>query len=137
MANKQKFKSKLTIVSQRELSTFKNKKGEETVIYEVEAVDEQGKPVDKPLRTFHEALPTGELIEFDVDIYDHEDFGRTYTLKLPAKGRASKKDISQLQAQYTGVADRVAALEGDVTELRAEIAKLRGLRAPGKEEKPF
>lgn len=131
----EKFKSKLTVTGQHQLATFKTKKGADQPIYEVEAVDADGKKVTKPLRTFHEDLPQGELIEFDVEPYDYQGT-LTYTLKLPSKGRASKKDISELRKQHASLADRVSAMEGEMSELRSEVARLRGLGGE-KEEKPF
>jgi len=134
MAKTESFKTKLTIVGQEQIASFENKKGDDQPIFKVDAVTEEGTPVDKPLRTFHEDLPTGELIEFDVSPYMHKG-EMTYTLKLPSKGRASKKDISRLMAQYSALADRVGALEIEVGELKGEVSRLRGLDSG--EEKPF
>lgn len=130
-----KFRTKLTVKSQKQIASFKNKKtNEDQPIYEVKAVDEEGQEVKQKLRTFHAELPVGELIEYDVTPYDHEEHGRSYTIAIPSKGRASKKDISELRSQYTGIADRVGALELEVQELRNEVSKLRGLPV---EDKPF
>src|SRR5690242_18426521 len=107
------FKRKLTITSQKELARFP-RKNEESILYEVEAITETGEKVTQKLRTFHPELPQGELIEFDVVSYDHPEHGRSYTLKLPSKGRASKKDISEVLERLTKIADRVSALEDEV-----------------------
>jgi len=116
------FKKKLTITAQRELARWQ-KDGEDKVIFEIEAVNEQGQPINKKLRTFHPELPQGELIEFEVAEYIHESYGQTFTLKLPSKGRASKKDINDLRKQVSALADRVGALETEVSQLRAEKAR--------------
>jgi len=123
---KKPFKKKLTITDQRELATFK-RNNEDTVIYEVDAVNEDGKKIDKLLRTFQPELPIGELIEFEVTEFVHEKYGLTFTLKMPSRGRASKKDISELRSQVNRLADRVGALEQEVGELRGEAAKEEGL----------
>lgn len=120
--DKKSFKKKLTITDQSQLATF-SKDGEDTIIYEVKAISETGAVVDQPLRTFESDLPRGELIEFEVVPYDHEKYGRSYTLKSPSKGRASKKDISEMKAQLTNLAGRVGALETDLGEIKASIAR--------------
>jgi len=133
----EKFKRKLTITDQSELATFK-RNGEDTTIYEVKAVSETGDVVNQPLRTFEPDLPRGELIEFEVTPYDHETYGMTYTLKSPTKGRASKKDISQMQAQLTKLADRISTLETEVGELRANTQRERSLdKDEGEGDIPF
>lgn len=130
------FKRKLTITHQEELARFP-RKGEESILYSVEAITETGEKVTQKLRTFHPELPQGELIEFDVVPYDHPEHGRSYTLKLPSKGRASKKDISEVLDRLTKIADRVSALEGEVAELRARINRDAGLDEKFGKEPPF
>lgn len=115
----EKFKTKLTVKSQKQIGTFP--RGDKQVpIYEVTAVNEEGTPVDKKLRTFHEELPVDVLEEYEVDPYYHKDFGQTYTLKRLSKGHASKKDVSELTEQLTALANRVSALEGEVQTLRQQ-----------------
>lgn len=120
------FKKLLTITGQRELATFK-RNNEDATIYEVDAVNEHGKKIDKLLRTFHAEIPQGELLEFEVSEYVHEQYGQTFTLKLPSKGRASKKDITEMREQLRKLADRVGALESQVSELRAESSREQAL----------
>lgn len=120
------FKKKLTITGQEKLASFQ-KDDEEQVIYKITAVGESGEVVDQQLRTFERDLPQGELIEFEIAPYDHEKYGRSYTLKSPTKGRASKKDISEMQAQLTKLADRVKALEEEVGNLKATKNREQGL----------
>lgn len=122
-----KFRTKLTVKSVSRLGEFTRRGADHpTYIYGVEAINENGVTVDKKLRTFHEELPLDVLEEFDVEPYVHPEQGMTYTLKLLTKGRASKKDIVELTTQITDVAGRVAALEGQVQELRAELNRERG-----------
>lgn len=132
------FKRKLTITDQEQLATFK-KDGEDQVIYKIRAVSESGEVVEQDLRTFERDLPKGELIEFEVVPYDHEKYGRSYTLKSPSKGRASKKDISEMQAQLTKLADRVKALEDEVGNLKAAKNRDQGLdeKFGGDDDIPF
>lgn len=136
MSDKKKFKTKLTIKSQEPVGSFQ-RNGVDTIIYKVEAVNEQGTPVDKKLRTFHEELPLGVLEEFDVEPYEHPDFGLTYTLKLVTKGRASKKDVADLTRQITDLASRVAALETEVQALRSESKREQSLDESPAEKAPW
>ena len=127
MADKpKKFKTKLTVQSQEPVGKFE-RNGTETIIYKVDAVNEQGVVVDKKLRTFHEELPVGVLEEYDVEPYPHKDFGMTYTLKMVTKGRASKKDVAELTRQITDLGSRLAALEGEVQALRKEVKQGQSL----------
>ena len=130
MAEKpQKFKTKLIVKSQEPVGSFERNDNTVT-IYGVEAVNEQGQKVDKKLRTFHEELPIGELTEFEVEPYEHKDFGMTYTLKLITRGRASKKDVADLTRQITDIASRLSALEGEVQALRLENQRGKKLDEP-------
>lgn len=128
MADKpKKFRTKLTAKSMSAVGEFTREGADHpTIIYGVEAISENGQQIDKKLRTFHEELPLDVLEEYEVEPYEHKDFGMTYTLKLLTKGRASKKDIVNLTTQVTDLASRVAAVEGEVQNLRAELNRERG-----------
>lgn len=126
------FKKKLTITDQRELAVFP-RNGEDATLYEVDAVNEDGKKIEKLLRTFQPELPQGELIEFEVKEYVHEKFGKTFTIKMPSRGRASKKDIGELRTQVSSLADRLGAVEREIAELRADRAREEPLPDPPKE----
>lgn len=132
-------KRKLTVTFQKQLATWQNDKGEDTAIYEVQAVNEQGGVVEQKLRTFQEDLPQGELIEFDIEPYDHEKYGRSYTLKMPSQGRASKKDISEMRKQITDLGGRVSALESELAAMkpRSEIERSADEKFGGDDDIPF
>jgi hypothetical protein len=130
------FKKRLVITAQRELATFK-RNNEDAVLYEVEAVNEDGKKIEKLLRTFHAELPQGELLDFQVSEYVHEKYGQTFMLKLPSKGRASKKDITDIRNQLSAVADRVGALESQFASMQAEMSRNEELDARFGREPPF
>lgn len=137
MANS--FKKKLTITDQSQIATF-TRNGEDAMIYKVEAITEAGEvvnPEEYPLRTFDADLPQGELIEFEVSPYDSEKYGRSYTLKMPSKGRASKKDVSTMQAQLTKLADRVAQVEKEIGELKAGATRTQPLGQRPEDDIPF
>lgn len=123
---KETFRTKMTVLGQSELGTFK--RGESTVtIYEVEAQNEAGHKIDKLLRTFHEELPIGVLEDYEIEPYWHQDYGQTYTIKMLTKGRASKKDVNELRRQVTNLAGRVSHLEEEMEEMRQERQKGRNL----------
>ncbi len=126
----------MVITAQRELATFQ-RNNEDAVLYEVEAVNEDGKKIEKLLRTFHAEIPQGELIEFEVSEYIHDTYGQTFTLKLPSKGRASKKDVTDLRNQLGALADRVGALERQVSDLQAESSRDKDLDDRFGKEPPF
>jgi hypothetical protein len=65
--------------------TFSNRFGKETTLYEVDAVTEEGGVIEGPLKSF-EALPVNQIVEVEVEPYDHEKYGRSYTLKLKKQG---------------------------------------------------
>jgi hypothetical protein len=132
-------KRKLTVTGQKELATFKNDKDEDTTIYEIKAVTEAGEPVTVKLRTFQADLPQRELIEFEVTPYDHPEHGRSYTIKIPGKGRASKKDIAELKQQLNDIAGRVSALEGEVAKLKpkTDAEKARDEKFGADDDVPF
>jgi hypothetical protein len=113
---------KLTVVGLRDVYHGTNKKGNAYTIYEVDALGEDGQPIDLPLRTF-EKLPEGKLIEVEVEPYDGGK-ERTYTLK--AKGGSSGSrlgpKLDELRERVDGhdeslraLHDRVAALESNAS----------------------
>lgn len=123
------FKKKLVITEQTELAHWQAN-GEDKTIYEVKAVNENGQPINKKLRSFHPEIPQGELIEFEVSEYIHEKWGQTFTLKLPSKGRASKKDITDLRSQFEGLANRLGAVEADIAQIKAKLLRDKPLDKP-------
>lgn len=129
-------KRKLTITGQEVLTTFTDKKGKAGTIYKVTAVSETGEIVDQELRTFDSDLPQGQLLEFEVTPYDHETYGRSYTIKLAHKGRASKKDIQELREQMEGLANRLSAVEEKLGEL-LKGAKKEQRPSGGEDDIPF
>jgi hypothetical protein len=139
MADQKTFKRKLTVTAQTELATFKNKKDEDTTIFEIKAVTETGEVVKEKLRTFQVELPQGELVEYDVSIYDDEKYGRSYTIKMPSQGRASKKDVSELRKELTTLADRVGQLEEQVHALKpkSQGEQARDEKYGGDDDIPF
>lgn len=107
---------------------------EEVAIYEIEAVDESGGPIEgKKLRSF-EQLPIGELRPYNVSVYDHETHGTVYTLRPVKAGSALgpkvddlRSRIEQLESEEpAGGLGRLSKLERQVQWLLEQEAKRRG-----------
>jgi hypothetical protein len=103
-------KRKLIVTELRPLSTFTRQDGSEGQLYEVLANAENGVPIAVPLRTFAEDLPIGQLIEYEVEPYDHPRHGTSYTLKLPRRSLGPR--VSKLEARTSELEGRVERIEG-------------------------
>lgn len=112
MPDRERVKRILTVTSCTEFRRGHGAKGE-WVIYEVQAVDAKGIPVEEKLRSF-KALPVGVGQEYEVERYDHEQYGTSFTL-FPPKQKSS---------------ERLDVLEGQVADLLARIARLESGAAP-------
>lgn len=104
------FKRKITVISQTIISTWDSGKGsgKESHLWRVEAVDEQGNPVTEELRSFSELelnIPT----EYEIEPYDSEKHGRTYTVKKPRSN--TSKRVNELEDQLRGALERIAVIE--------------------------
>lgn len=101
-------KRRLTVTGQSVISTWDNGKGGETTLYEITAVDENGAQVTEKLRSFAE-LEEGVLIEYEIEPYNHEKHGLSYTLHRPKQN--TTKRVIALEKQVQTLLDRVSALE--------------------------
>lgn len=106
-----KGKRKLTVTGQKVISTWDNKKGGETTLYEVEAVDEHGNKITEPLRTFAE-LEEGVLIEYEIEPYRHPQHGLSYTLHRPKQN--TTKRVAALEKLVGTLTDRLSAVEAQL-----------------------
>lgn len=110
-----KWKTKMTALAINEVHRGTNAKGSDYVIYEVQAVGEDGQEIDQTLRTFHNLGEKGlinKLVEYDVEQYDHEKYGTSYTITPPKSGGGSLgPKVDELRDQLNDLEARVAALE--------------------------
>lgn len=104
----------MRVTSQSTLSSWINKKGGETTLYEVEAVDENGEIIDLPLRTFAAELPTDEVLEYELRRYEHPEHGVSWTVKRPNGGLG--KRVSELEAEVARLVERISELESRLSE---------------------
>lgn len=124
--NPDAFKKKLTVVEQKELVSWPNKKGKsETVLYELKAVDEDGNPWEpRPLRSF--ALMELDVpFEYDIEPYTHPQTGeRSMTVKRPRQNTTQR--VAYLEEQMQDAFDRIAALEAKIAALPSGVEKPLG-----------
>lgn len=101
-----------------------NKNNEPYTIYDVAALDENGEPVDQPLRSFDELPIDGELHEFEVTPYDGKN-GRTYTLKRTDQPKSSGArlgpKVDALREQVEAQAEQIGALNRRVADLEGRL----------------
>jgi hypothetical protein len=74
-------------------------------------VDENGAPVTEKLRSFAE-LEEGVLIEYEIERYNHEKHGLSYTLHRPKQNTARR--VAALEKQVQSLLDRLSAVEMQV-----------------------
>lgn len=77
-----KGKRKLKVTGQKPITNLKLRNGGSTTLYEVFAVTEDGGFVEESLRAFQE-LDQGQVIEFEIEPYNHPIHGMSYTLYPP------------------------------------------------------
>lgn len=101
-------KRKLTVTDQKTIAEWDNGKGGTTTLWEIEAVDEHGMKITEPLRSFAE-LEEGVLIQYEIERYEHEKHGVSYTLHRPKQNTA--KRVAALEKQMQDLLDRLSAVE--------------------------
>lgn len=104
------FKRKLTVTGQKIVTSWDSGKGDgkETHLWKVEAVDEKGQPVTEELRSFAE-LELNLPQVYEIEPYDSEKHGRTYTVKKPRSN--TTKRVGELEGQMQGVLERLMVVE--------------------------
>ncbi len=76
---------RITVESCESVYQGTNAKGDPFTIYEIHGTDEQGQPIDKPLRSFAQLeLGAGT---FDVSPYTDKRGEVSYTLKVPRRAQ--------------------------------------------------
>lgn len=89
------------------------------VLYEVAVVDEAGEPIMEEFNSF-DNLPLGQLIEFTVEKRVHEQYGTSYTLKLPMGMKGALRP--NVQGQIAELGQRVARLESQAGVLTGSLS---------------
>jgi hypothetical protein len=118
---------RLNITGCKEVYRGNGAKGE-FVIYELEAVNEQGAVVNQPLSSFS-MLPLG-LADYEVAPYHKDGQLKNYTVRKPGgnSGNSAKVDALASRVQY--LEEQVSWLTDQVNGHRALLEQLSKERAP-------
>lgn len=81
-------------------------------IYKVRAVREDGSPVEEELRSFQE-LPIGDLLEYELQRYDHPQYGISWTL-IPPKDKLNTR-VRKLEERVQALEEQLASLMSGTT----------------------
>lgn len=114
MAEQKWAKRRLNITACQEVYRGNNSKGE-FVIYELQATTEQGALVNQKLSSFS-LLPLG-VDEYEVAPYMKDGQLKNYTVRKPGGGGGSKAAVDALASRVSTLEERLAGLEGIVTQL--------------------
>lgn len=95
--------------------------GKPYTVYDIKATKPDGAPIPPTmkLRAFTE-LPVGEVVEVEVEAYNHPQYGTSYTLK-PEKGQTGAR-VNQLTQRVEALESVVKGLAGRVVTLEARAA---------------
>lgn len=110
----------LRILACRQVYSGTNSRGDQYTIYEVDAQNQRGEPINEKLRSFT-SLPIGQEVEVEVTVFNSERHGRSFTLH-PKNKRSSQEQVNDAAAQIKALTERVERLERTVAELRAARA---------------
>lgn len=104
---------RLKITDCRQAYVGHSKRGDTFTIYEVKAERPDGREVNEKLRSFS-SLPVGQVIEVNVQPYNSEVHGRSFTLyPKGSKGTGATAQLNELH-------ERVTALEGKINTIWEE-----------------
>jgi len=79
----------LRVTGMKPITNIKLANGGTTTLYEVFATTEDGGYVEEALRAFTE-LDVGQLLEYEIEPYNHKRWGMSYTLYPPKKETARR-----------------------------------------------
>jgi hypothetical protein len=77
--------TKIIVTEMRVTAQGKTKAGADYTLYQVLATKPDGQRIDLNLRSFTD-LPKNEVIEVDVELYESDTYGKSYTLKRKGGG---------------------------------------------------
>lgn len=104
-------KRRIIVREQKEIHKGTGNNGRDYVIYQVIATNEGGVPIDLNLRSFQQ-LPKNQLIEVNVERFESDKFGVSYTLSTQKQGgEAVGKRIGELERAVAELTKRVGQLE--------------------------
>lgn len=95
-----KGKRKLKVTGMKPITNIKLRNGGTTTLYEVFAVTPEGGYVEEALRSFQE-LDVGQVLEYEIEPYNHPIHGMSYTLTPPKKETARR--MRELEEQVAAI----------------------------------
>lgn len=101
-------KRTLIVTGQKPITQVQTGAGGKSTLYEVFATDPDGNPIEEQLRTFAE-LEEGVPVEYEVQRYNHEQYGTSFTL-FPPK-RETHKRVSVLERDFQALKDELKTLK--------------------------
>jgi hypothetical protein len=128
MADKKPHTTEIIVTEQKVIHSG-NKNGRDYTIYQVIATNRNGQLIDQNLRSFDE-LPKNQVIKVDVEKFDSEQYGVSYTVSLEGK-----KKSGGLGKVVDGLRDRVSALEARL-EAVERLVKGGAQQAPSAQAPP-
>lgn len=109
-----KFDTKIIVTDQKQIHQGRNRNGGEYTIFQVIAQKESGEPIsqDMNLRSFDQ-LPKNQVIEVEVEEYNSEQYGTSYTVSQKGKRRGSglAKKVDEMMAALKRLNARLEAVE--------------------------
>jgi hypothetical protein len=111
MADKKPHTTEIIVTEQKVIHSG-NKNGRDYTIYQVIATNRNGQLIDLNLRSFDE-LPKNQVIKVEVEKYESEQYGVSYTVTLEGKKKSSGlgKVVDDLKARVKTLEERLAAVE--------------------------
>lgn len=107
----------------RQVHTGTGRNGKEYRIYEVQATRPDRTPIENmKLRSFQE-LPLGEVLEVNVEKFDSEQYGTSYTIsrKGSGGGGGSSSGGTVSARAFSDALQRIGTLEETVTKLARRV----------------
>lgn len=100
-----KGKRTLIVTGQKPITNIKLNNGGTTTLYEIFATTPDGGYVEEALRSFTE-LDVGQVVEYEIEVYNHPRYGTSYTLTPPKKETARRlRELEEQMQELFGWAE--------------------------------
>lgn len=118
----------LRILACRQVYSGTNARGDQYTIYEVDAQNQRGEPINEKLRSFT-SLPIGQDVEVEVTVFNSERHGKSYTLH-PKNKRSSQEQVNQATEKLQRQDEEIAQLKQRVQRLEQVVQQLTAQQRP-------
>lgn len=120
---------KINVINANPVRSGPNANGGTWTLYEIDATDPEGSPIDLKLKSFDQL--DGE-VEVEVEKQEHEKYGTSYMLR-PAGSRSGGggggNPGARLGPKVDELREHISVLENRVTDLVARVVKVEALTA--------